>query len=428
MKINFSNLLLVLLLTVFINNIQANTVKRVLFIGNSYTGVNDLPLLVSTVVKFQNDSIYYDSNTPGGYTLNGHSSNATTLAKIAQGNWDYVVVQAQSQEPSFSPSQVASSVLPYAHKLDSLIHAASPCAETVFYMTWGRKNGDASNCGVYPPVCTYAGMQSRLRSSYLLMAQQNNASVAPVGPAWREVINQNPSFDLYQSDESHPSIYGSYLAACTFYSTFFQRKVQPNNALIAGISAADKLFLEQNSNKIVFDSLATWYDNGSIPFCSFSYQLKQDTIQFVNTSINATNYTWKFFGGPSNGATSSLQNPFIIYPTTTGDTIFAQLVSSTICKSDSILDSVFVAPNSIKEIGFQKSIKMYYQSNTQELKFLQTTIPSEHFLELYSLEGKLIFRDKAKQTMKLNLEKGVYLASLTNASNQRIFSAKLPVY
>jgi hypothetical protein len=406
---------------------QASTPKRILFIGNSYTYVNDLPLLVSTIANSQGESIFYDSNTPGGYTLSGHCANATTLAKIAQGNWDYVVVQAQSQEPSFSPGQVASSVLPYAHILDSLIHVASPCAETVFYMTWGRKNGDASNCAAYPPVCTYAGMQSSLRSSYLLMAQQNNASVAPVGLAWREVINQNPSFDLYQSDQSHPSIYGSYLTACTFYSSFFQRKVIPNAATIAGISSADKLFLEQNSNQLVFDSLQTWYDSGNIPFISYSYQLLHDTIQFVNTSINATNYDWSFYGGTGQ-TNSTLQNPFIIYPTTTVDTIFARLFISNACKSDSIFDSVFVAPNSISEIGFQKTIKMYYQSNTQELTFLQATIPSEHFLELYSLEGKLIFGDKAKQTMKINLEKGVYLVSLINALNQRIFSAKLPVY
>jgi hypothetical protein len=129
--------------------------KNVLFLGNSYTGVNNLPLLTYNLALSLGDTINYDSNTPGGYTYQGHSTNATSLAKIAQGNWDFVVLQEQSQMPSFPPSQVATEVYPYAQILVDSIKLANACAEPLFYMTWGRKNGDAGN---WPLILLFAHM------------------------------------------------------------------------------------------------------------------------------------------------------------------------------------------------------------------------------------------------------------------------------
>jgi hypothetical protein len=68
-----------------------------------------------------NDTVIFDGNTPGGYTFQGHSTNATSLSKIMMGDWDYVVLQEQSQMPSFPDQQVASEVFPYAQKLDSIV-------------------------------------------------------------------------------------------------------------------------------------------------------------------------------------------------------------------------------------------------------------------------------------------------------------------
>ena len=96
--------------------------KSVLFIGNSYTGVNNLPVMTKDLALSLQDTLIIDSNTPGGTTFNSHTSNSTSLAKIAQGNWDYVILQAQSQEPSFPPAQVASQTYPYAAILvDSIL-------------------------------------------------------------------------------------------------------------------------------------------------------------------------------------------------------------------------------------------------------------------------------------------------------------------
>ena len=109
-------------ISLFAKNIKAQSVKRVLFLGNSYTYVNNLPQLFADVAHSAGDSVIFDSNAIGGYTLQNHSTDATSLAKIMAGGWNMVVLQEQSQMPSFPIAQVQSSVYPYARQLDSLIH------------------------------------------------------------------------------------------------------------------------------------------------------------------------------------------------------------------------------------------------------------------------------------------------------------------
>ena len=180
--------------------------KDVLFIGNSYTFSNNMPQMVSDIALSFGDTMDFESSTPGGATFNSHSTNTTTLNKISQKPWDYVVLQAQSQEPSFPPNQVANDVYPYAQTLIDSIASNSSCTEPIFFMTWGRKFGDQQNCPFYPPICTYTGMQQRLRESYLEMAFTHNATCFP----W-EWLGKSLFFkivlEFISPDNSHPSIW-----------------------------------------------------------------------------------------------------------------------------------------------------------------------------------------------------------------------------
>lgn len=236
---------------------QSHQKRKVLFLGNSYTYVNNLPQLIKDIALANGDTLVFDSNCPGGQTFQGHFNDVTSLSKINAQAWDCVILQAQSQEPSFSPAQVAAQTLPYAIKLDSVIKHNNACTETVFYETWGRKNGDASNCGAYPPICTYTGMQNRLRASYKLFADTTQSIMAPAGEAWRKSIAQNPTLELYSSDQSHPSLEGSYLTACVFYETLFRKSVL-SNTYTAGVSSINLSFLQQIAHAVVNDSLMTW--------------------------------------------------------------------------------------------------------------------------------------------------------------------------
>ncbi|MCB0764529.1 MAG: hypothetical protein KDB84_07475, partial [Flavobacteriales bacterium] len=69
----------------------------VLFIGNSYTYVNDLPNTFRQLALSLGDTVVVGSSAPGGYTLFQHSTYAPTLAAIASRPWDYMVMQEQSQ-------------------------------------------------------------------------------------------------------------------------------------------------------------------------------------------------------------------------------------------------------------------------------------------------------------------------------------------
>ncbi|MBL4592527.1 MAG: hypothetical protein JKX68_01785, partial [Flavobacteriales bacterium] len=117
-------------------------ITNVLFLGNSYTNVNNLPLLVKNVALSFGDTINTNQNTPGGYTYNLHTTNSTTLSLIQSQQWDFVILQEQSQIPSLPQSITGSDYsVPHSITLNNLIKNNYSCTETVFYMTWGRKNG-----------------------------------------------------------------------------------------------------------------------------------------------------------------------------------------------------------------------------------------------------------------------------------------------
>lgn len=195
---------------------------NVLFIGNSYTEANNLPQMVQQMAASTGDQLTYESNTPGACTFSQHCSNRS-MTLICNGGWDIVVLQEQSQYPSFPQSQVAAEVFPYAERLVDSVYARNPCGEPMFYMTWGRKNGDAYNAQYFPVLGTYEGMDSMLCERYTYMAQHNDASLCPVGRVWRYLRENHAEIELYQSDESHPSMAGTYAAACAFYTMFFHR-------------------------------------------------------------------------------------------------------------------------------------------------------------------------------------------------------------
>jgi Secretion system C-terminal sorting domain len=228
--------------------------KQILFLGNSYTGYFNLPQIIADIATSTDDFLIFDSNTPGGYTLENHYSDSISLAKIASSNWDFVVLQEQSQRPALPISDVESNVFPYAHLLDSLINTQNAGAETVFYQTWGRKNGDGDNCGTWPPVCTYAGMDSLLRLRYTMLAERNDAILSPVGDVWNKLRQDFPSLDLYDADESHPSNAGSYAAACTFYTIIF-RKNPTTITFDFTLTPENAAIIRATTKEVVYDRL-----------------------------------------------------------------------------------------------------------------------------------------------------------------------------
>ena len=231
----------------------------VLFVGNSYTSFNNLPNLISSIASIMGDVLIVDGSLIGGATLQNHSQNNNTTNLITKGNWDFVVLQEQSQYPSFPLWQVEQDVFPYASQLSELVSEFNECANTVFFMTWGREYGDQSNCQSWPPVCTYEGMDDLLRERYMIMANDNNALVSPVGAVWRSLRDAGYDLDLYSSDGSHPSLTGSYISAVCFYTTLFQK-----NPLDIpwvdnfGVSEYNDTLIKETIKQVVYDNLYEW--------------------------------------------------------------------------------------------------------------------------------------------------------------------------
>jgi len=374
--------LLILLLAANLADAQ-QLIKKVLFIGNSYTYVNDLPLLLSNAAQSVGDSVIYDSNCIGGSTLQLHSTNSTTLQKIAQGDFDFVVLQEQSQLPSFPISQVQSSVYPYAQQLDSLINDANSCTETVFYMTWGRKNGDASNCPNWPPVCTYSGMDSLLRLRYMQMANDNNAIISPVGAVWRHIRNNYPNIELYNADESHPSLEGSYAAACTFYSILF-RKNPSQISFVSTLDSTEASNIRNAAKLVVYDSLNFWNVGNYDMNVNFTYTYGSSTgIILLNQSTNYDSVRWDF----GDGNQSTAGSPIHVYQQ--GGTYTITLVGYRCNETDTFSLQVSTIQSGLSE-NKKNEIRISNISKSG-LVMLEGDLHDVQKIDIINPEGKIIF-------------------------------------
>ena len=392
---------------------ECNATKfKVLFIGNSYTYVNDLPSLINQLALSTGDEIMYSSSTPGGSTFQGHFTDATTLTLINQGGWDYVVLQEQSQRPSFSDYQVGWQVYPYAKKLDSLVKISSPCAKTVFYMTWGRKYGDQDLCPYLPTICTYQGMDDLLQLRYTNMADSNNALLCPVAKVWRSLINNYPAIDLYNGDNSHPSLAGSYAAACAFYSVFLKK----DPALCthtSSLSASDATIIKNVSKAVVYDDLEKYYSFYPDVKADYTFSFVANEVLFFNVSENADSYVWDF----GDGTSSVLKNPSHEYSTTGSYNV--KLISKKCVDDDSKIQTVNIGTTSI-ENAVNKNRILLYPNPAADVLYIETTGEYEEIV-IMNIAGKTIkkFTNNNDSLASLDIQDlnaGIYFVSIRNGT------------
>ena len=212
---------------------------RVLFVGNSLTFENDLPELVHRLGGSRTP-IVAGSFTAPGWQLRQFAGDHQLERVLRGGHWDVVVLQEQSQIPSFPAADRAQEFTPYVDQLADEIRRSG--AQPLLFQTWAHRTGDRRNV----PADTYAAMQERVVAGYLDAARDADSAVAPVGAAWAEALQRRPQLALWSADGTHPSRTGSYLAACVFYAVL-TRKSPLGNAFTAGLQPSLARFLQRVS-------------------------------------------------------------------------------------------------------------------------------------------------------------------------------------
>jgi hypothetical protein len=230
----------------------AHTPLRVLFIGNSLTFVNEMPAMIGRLAAAAGARrrFGYRRETPGGYGFSEHLSTGQYRRQLVPGAWDFVVLQDQGQRASWrAPAQLENEF--YAPARNLVRELGGQGLRTVFYQTFARRDGDGTN----DASDTYDAMQDRINAGYANIGRELRVPVVPVGASWRIVRAEHPDLPLWVPDGLHPTVAGSYLAACAFYAYFYGLS-PTGNPYDAGLGAALARTLQDAATR-------AWVDKGS---------------------------------------------------------------------------------------------------------------------------------------------------------------------
>jgi hypothetical protein len=180
------------------------TSLRVLFIGNSLTGTNELPAIVEELaradgaVSLETASVVYPA-----LSLDDHLAQGDAASRIAEGGWDFVVLQ---QGPSGLPAS-RTALIASTRQFAAL--CAPVKARVALYSVW--------------PASDRPTAFDSVTASYAAAAAAVGGRLLPAGRAWQLAWQHDPSLPLYGPDGFHPSPYGSYLAALVIYQGLTRR-------------------------------------------------------------------------------------------------------------------------------------------------------------------------------------------------------------
>lgn len=200
---------------------------RVLFIGNSMTSFN---IGVDKVVQGLAPRTTVELQAVGGATVTDHLANTTTMDRVRQGHWTYVVIQEQSQYPVIFYGAYLSSL----RKLVAEVRAAG--ATPLLMMTWARPDD--------PRVST-ASITAAVRSA----GKEVKAAVIPAGVAFGASRASHNGISLALPD-GHPTPEGTYLAGCVTYAAIFGESPE-GNTFLGGVDAGFAKVLQETAEKAV---------------------------------------------------------------------------------------------------------------------------------------------------------------------------------
>src|SRR6185369_16390537 len=103
-------------------------------------------------------------------------------------------------------------------------------SKTVLYMTWARQHSPEA--------------QQAITDAYNAIGEELGAIVVPVGVAWQHFLAKHDKPVLHDRDQSHPTLAGSYLAACVFLTVLLKQNPIGITAGPAKLDPADMARLQ----------------------------------------------------------------------------------------------------------------------------------------------------------------------------------------
>jgi len=401
------------LLFISLQSIAQDTTK-VLFIGNSITYFNDMPQTFEAIANSKHDTTQVTVHAPGGTGFIHHADNPAVYDLFRQGKWDFVVLQPGSNEsPGYS--EPIASTLQRARKMKDSILFYNPCAKIVYYeISYGVWGSSASQ------LIQYNETMDLIRSNLTQLADSTEQFFAPAGEAIRASWNDDQTNMLWgATGDIHPNNKGSYIIACSFYASIFQKPSFGTN-ILNNLSMSEAERYQTLADTTVLNHKADWRINTFDVVPSFNYTTYNNIISFYNTSLNADSVSWDF----GDGASSNLLNPIHTYQVV-GDYIVAltaykngcaitlteALFVSALDVDNQVNDLFDVFPNPSKGV-----ITLFVPNNTDSYDY-----------QIYSTVGQImLFGNSVNDETFIDLShlpNGLYF--LTIQLNNRIISRRL---
>ena len=232
-----------------ITSLKNKNPERVLYIGNSYLYYNDS---LHNHVRRMLEEAYANDIDTGNYklvTISGsrswhhdidYSLNHKNLG--AKEAFELVIFQGGSGETDTASERKIFSDTTI--EVINTIHKSG--AEAALYMI---------HAYVEPHKNTNPKMIEDIKKMYIEAGNKNNALVIPVGIAFENAYKAQPDIVLHKPfDGSHPSLLGTYLAACVVFASITQQSpLEIDYNYYGEISDSDKVFLQEIAHKTVED-------------------------------------------------------------------------------------------------------------------------------------------------------------------------------
>lgn len=298
------HLMVVIVLTFVISFISTaqSTPLKVLFIGNSITYYNDMPLLFESMSEDQGHPVDVTMYAPGGTGFVHHFVDPNVHTLLNSTVWDIVVLQPGSGESAGASYPISATIQRGQIILDS-IYAHSPCAQVYLYqIPYGVVSAaDYAN---------YFSVQDLIIDNLHQMADALEVQLIPAGAATKTYYSTSPNIYLHNTyNDIHPSLAGSFLTAATAYSSIFQDSITDCNfsSTLPQDSAQNLSAIAENT---VMNHFLEWNINTYNLHASFSENINANIVQFTNLSSGNTSSIWDF-GDGTNEVMNSPQHTYM---------------------------------------------------------------------------------------------------------------------